>query len=98
MIAAHSMLTHTDITSGTLVCLIDDDSSVRKSIGRLLESAGHHVQAFGEPEAFFRHLASNPVSLVILDIWMEHMNGIEVLAHLCAKSPETKVIFITGFE
>ena len=65
-------------------------------IGRLLKSPGHHVQAFGEPEAFLRHLAFNPVSLVVLDIWMKRMNGMELLAHLCVKSSQTKMIFITG--
>ena len=38
------------------------------------------------------------VRLVVLDIWMERMTGMELLAHLCARSPETRVIFITGHE
>jgi FixJ family two-component response regulator len=79
-----------------IVCLVDDDPSVRKSVGRLLESAGFKVRAFGEPEAFLEHLGNNPVPLVVLDIWMESMTGMELLAHLCARSPQTRVIFITG--
>ena len=84
--------------SETVVCLVDDDSSVRKSIARLLESAGYKVHAFSEPELFLQHLAANQVPLVILDIWMEQMTGMELLAHLCARSPNTKIIFITGRE
>ena len=54
--------------------------------------------AFAEPEAFLRHLATHPVPVVIVDIWMETMNGLELLVHLCARSPQTRVIFITGRE
>ena len=79
-----------------VVCLVDDDSSVRKSLVRLLESAGFQVDAFGEPEAFLQHLEQHSVPLAVLDIWMENMTGMELLAHLCAKSPATRIIFITG--
>jgi FixJ family two-component response regulator len=81
-----------------VVCLIDDDASVRKSIARLLESSGFEVEAFAEPEAFLAHLATHSVSVVILDIWMDNMNGMQLLAHLCARSPNTRIIFITGRE
>ena len=83
---------------GEVCYLVDDDPSVRKSISRLLESEGFKVCSFAEPETFLNHLATNPVRLVVLDIWMEKMSGMELLAHLCARSPETRVIFITGHE
>jgi two-component system response regulator FixJ len=81
-----------------IVCLVDDDASVRKSVSRLLESDGFNVRAFAGPEAFLEHLEKNPVPIVVLDIWMEKMTGMELLVHLCEKSPQTKVIFITGHE
>ena len=81
-----------------VVCLVDDDESVRKSIVRVLESAGFKVQAFSEPDAFLRHLRMHSVPVAILDIWMDHMTGMELLAHLCARSPDTRCIFITGRE
>jgi two-component system response regulator YesN len=64
----------------------------------LLQSAGFKALTFSEPEAFLEHLALKPVPVAVLDIWMEHMTGMELLAHLCARSPETRVIFITGYE
>jgi len=84
--------------SPEVVCLVDDDPSVRKSVGRLLESAGYKVDTFSDPKPFLQHLANHPVPVAVLDIWMESMTGMELLAHLCAKSPETRVIFITGHE
>jgi FixJ family two-component response regulator len=81
-----------------VVCLVDDDESVRKSIVRVLESVGFKVQAFSEPDAFLRHLRMHSVPVAILDIWMDNMTGMELLAHLCARSPNTRCIFITGRE
>jgi|SRR6516162_5262087 FixJ family two-component response regulator len=80
------------------VCVVDDNESVRKSVCRVLESSGFKVDAFGEPEAFLSHLATHSVPVAVLDIWMENMTGMELLAHLCAKSPKTRTIFITGHE
>jgi len=81
-----------------VVCLVDDDASVRKSIARLLESSGFKVEAFSEPEVFLTHLAAHFVPVAVLDIWMNNITGMVLLAHLCARSPQTRVIFITGRE
>ena len=81
-----------------VVCVVDDDPSVRKSVVRLLESSGFQVDAFSEPEALLGHLTAHSVPVAILDIWMNNMTGMELLAHLCARSPKTRVIFITGRE
>jgi FixJ family two-component response regulator len=81
-----------------VVCLIDDDASFRTSVTRLLESSGFKVDAFSEPEAFLGHLTAHSVHVVVLDIWMESMTGVELLAHLRARSPGTRVIFITAHE
>ena len=80
------------------VCLVDDDASVRKSLTRLLDSAGFKVESFSEPEAFLTYLVKHSVRLAVLDIWMDRMTGMELLAHLCARSPSTRVIFVTGHE
>jgi FixJ family two-component response regulator len=81
-----------------VVYLVDDDPSVRKAISRLLESDGLSVRAFSEPAGFLNHIATNPVRLLVLDIWMDRMTGMELLAHLCARSPNTRVIFITAHQ
>ena len=80
------------------ICVVDDDPLVLKSVGRLLESAGFRAITFGDPKSFLEYLAKNPVPLAILDIWMEEMTGMEVLAHLCAKSRETRVIFMSAHD
>jgi len=58
-------------TSAEICYVVDDDQSVRKSITRLLELEGFKVFAFGDPEDFLNQMATNPVRLVVLDIWMQ---------------------------
>ena len=91
-------LTSTSIVPAPTVCLVDDDAEVRKALGRLLHAAGFKVHAFAEAKTFLHHVASNSVPVLLLDIWMTGMNGMQLLAHLCATSPRTRVIFITGRE
>lgn len=81
-----------------VVCLVDDDASIRRSISRMLKLDNVDVRAFSEAEEFLAYLGSNAVRLAILDIWMEPMTGLDLLAHLCARSPQTRVIFITAQE
>jgi two-component system response regulator FixJ len=78
------------------VCLVDDDPAVLKSVGRLLASEGFSVRAFDRPKCFLDYARTNRVPLVVLDIWMEEMNGLEVQAQVGALSPDTRVIIITG--
>ena len=80
------------------ICLVDDDTSVLKAVGRLLTSAGCVLQTFSEAAAFLAYVSTNRVDLVVLDIWMKRMTGMELLAHLCARLPATPVIFMTGHE
>jgi len=65
------------------ICLVDDDTSVLKAVGRLLTSAGCVLQTFSEAAAFLAYVSTNRVDLVVLDIWMKRMTGLEVLARLC---------------
>jgi FixJ family two-component response regulator len=81
-----------------IVCLVDDDPLVLRSTGLLLASEGFVVRQFNNGEDFIAYVTSHKVPLVVLDIWMEKMNGLEVLARLCAISPRTHVIVITGRE
>ena len=79
-----------------IVCLVDDDPSVLKSIGRLLASDGFSVSAFNKPKEFLAHVQAHAVPLVVLDILMEEMNGLDVQEQLRDISPRTRVIVVTG--
>jgi len=83
---------------GKEVCVVDDDLSVLKSIHYLLASEGVKVRTFSKAEDFLTHAGTRDVPVVVTDIWMDKVTGLEVLARLCAISPRTKVIVITARE
>ena len=89
-------MTPNETVAAEIVCLVDDDEGVLKSIGRLLASDGVAVRAFNEPENFLAHVKTHSIPVVILDIWMEQMTGLEVQAKLAKLSPATRVIIMTG--
>ena len=96
--SAQMRMTPSEKPSSEIVCLVDDDPTVLRSTGRLLVSDGFAVRPFNKGEDFIAYVASHEVPLVVLDIWMKEMTGLEVLARLCATSPQTHVIVITGRE
>jgi FixJ family two-component response regulator len=80
------------------VCLVDDDPSVLRSMSYLLASDGIKVRAFNDPKDFLNHATTHPVNVVVTDVWMEGVTGLEILARMCALSPRPKVIVITARE
>jgi two-component system response regulator HydG len=89
-------MTSSEKSDTEIVCLVDDDLSVLKSIARLLASDGLSVRGFNKPKEFLSHVQAHSVPVVILDIWMEGMSGLELRAQLSGLSPGTRVIIITG--
>jgi FixJ family two-component response regulator len=89
-------MTSSEKSDREIVCLVDDDLSVLKSIERLLASDGLSVRGFNKPKEFLSHVQAHSVPVVILDIWMEEMSGLELRAQLSGLSPGTRVIIITG--
>src|SRR5260370_18333903 len=85
-------------TEAKEVCLVDDDPSVLKSMHYLRASEGFKVRLFNKAEDFLAHASTHHVPVVVTDIWMDRVTGLEVLARLCAISPRTRVIVITAPE
>ena len=78
------------------IWLLDDDVSMLKALGRLMNSAGFIVEKFSHPAAFLARLEHAPCRVAVLDVWMPQMNGLEVQACLRRDSPETRIIFVSG--
>ena len=70
-------MTSSEKSDAEIVCLVDDDLSVLKSIERLLASDGLSVRGFNKPKEFLSHVQAHSVPVAILDIWMEEMSGLE---------------------
>ena len=84
--------------NGNAICLLDDDSSILKSTSRLLASAGWPVQAFLDPHSFLSYAEDHQPRLLLLDMSMPLMHGLEVQERLRKVSPRTQVIVLTAMD
>ena len=79
------------------ILLAEDEPAMRTYLGRALQNAGFDVVAVDRGTAALPYLERERFDLLLSDIVMPEMDGIE-LAQRCAQvSPQTKVMFITGF-
>ena len=81
---------------GTTVFLVDDDASVRKSLSRLLRSAGLHVEAFASANEFLNREPFYGNGCIVLDIKMPGFSGTELFDELCKADYSMPVVFVTG--
>ena len=79
-----------------MVYVVDDDEAVRDSLAWLLEGAGYRVQAFDSAESFLDRFDANKVSVLVLDIRMPGMTGLELQEVLTQRGALVPIIFITG--
>ena len=86
----------TPYLNGSPIALLDYDSSVLKSTGRLLMSAGWTVEPFLDPQSFLSYVRTNHPRLLLLDMSMPLMHGLEVQERLREVSPRTQVIVLTA--
>ena len=80
------------------ICLLDDDLSVLKATKRLLLSDGWKVEAFSDPTSFLQYARTNSCGVVVLDVLMPIMSGLEVQSRLRDVSPSTRVIILTSID
>ncbi|MEL7049176.1 MAG: response regulator [Pseudomonadota bacterium] len=79
------------------ILLAEDDESMRGFLQRALERAGHEVEAFENGADAYQRLKEEPFSLLLTDIVMPRMDGIELARRASEIDPSLKIMFITGF-
>jgi FixJ family two-component response regulator len=84
------------MTSRAMVFVIDDDASMRKSLGRLLDAAQYETELFKSASEFLSRSAHAGPSCVIVDVQMPGLNGIDFQKALIEHGREEQLVFITG--
>ena len=79
------------------ILLAEDDESMRVYLARALERTGYHVVAVDNGVAALPLLESEPFDLLLTDIVMPEMDGIELAQKAAEIAPDIRVMFITGF-
>lgn len=79
------------------ILLAEDDADLRRFLVKALEKAGHQVTAFGEGASAYEEIKQAAFDLLLTDIVMPEMDGIELARRAAELDPALKIMFITGF-
>jgi two-component system cell cycle response regulator CpdR len=79
------------------ILLAEDDDSMRTFLVRAIERAGYEVVSVDRGTSALPHIAGGDFDLLLTDIVMPEMDGIELAQRAAALAPRMRVMFITGF-
>jgi two-component system, NtrC family, response regulator AtoC len=79
------------------ILIVDDDEGVRQVLGQALNESGYQVAAADSGEKAVATLRESSFDLIILDMVLPRVDGLEVLKEISALRPETPVVMITGY-
>ena len=83
--------------AGLNICIIDDEIVVCKRLQQYLSKAGHEVETFVDSRSAIVRLDEKTFDIVVTDIRMDNIDGMEVLDHVIKQSNDTRVVLITGY-
>lgn len=79
------------------ILLAEDDDSMRRFLAKALERAGYDVVSYDNGADAYEELQTQPFTMLLTDIVMPMMDGIELAKRATALHPQMKIMFITGF-
>lgn len=79
------------------ILLAEDDGDMRRFLAKALERAGYDVTSFEDGLMAYERLREEPFDLLLTDIVMPEMDGIELARRASELDPDIKIMFITGF-
>ena len=81
----------------TKILLAEDDNDMRRFLVKALQNAGYDVASFDNGLSAYNRMREEPFELLLTDIVMPEMDGIELARRATELDPDIKVMFITGF-
>jgi UDP-3-O-[3-hydroxymyristoyl] N-acetylglucosamine deacetylase len=88
--------TYNTITNMDPICIVDDQPYIRSTISNILEDEGYKTIVFPDAESFWKNLDTLNPSLVMLDIWLPGLDGLQLLKRLQDRFPVLPVIMMSG--
>ena len=79
------------------IILAEDDNDMRRFLVKALQNAGYDVISFDNGLSAYQRLREEPFELLLTDIVMPEMDGIELARRASELDPDIKIMFITGF-
>jgi two-component system nitrogen regulation response regulator NtrX len=84
------------MTPKPYLLIVDDEAGIRESLAAILHEEGYFVEAVGSAEEALERAASGDVEVILLDVWLPGMDGLEALGRLQAFPRPPAVIMISG--
>ena len=81
----------------TKILLAEDDTDMRRFLVKALQNAGYEVTSYDNGLSAYQRLREEPFELLLTDIVMPEMDGIELARRASELDPDIKIMFITGF-
>jgi UDP-3-O-[3-hydroxymyristoyl] N-acetylglucosamine deacetylase len=78
------------------ICIVDDQASISSTIESILKDEGYQAIVFPDAESFWQSLDTTEPSLVLLDIWLPGIDGMQLLKRLHDRFPALPVIMMSG--
>jgi two-component system, NtrC family, nitrogen regulation response regulator NtrX len=78
------------------ILIVDDEPGVRSALGGVLRDEGYEVDAVDSGEACLERLARQAYDVVVLDIWLPGMDGLQTLTRMRERQVDTQVVIISG--
>jgi DNA-binding NtrC family response regulator len=85
-----------DMQQSQRILVVDDEKNIRLTLGQTLEMVGYRVQTAVNGEDALKQLAVGTFDLILLDLRMPGMDGMDVLKQIVEQRPETHVIVVTA--
>src|SRR5207245_5295486 len=86
---------HRDMTTRPRLLIVDDEAGIRESLSSILSDEGHQVEAVGSAEEALERAAAGDLEVVLLDVWLPGIDGLEALSRLQALPRAPAVIMIS---
>ncbi len=78
--------------------IVDDEPAIGRLVKRVAESCGYAVTATEESEGFLDALIATDPDVIVLDLSMPQMDGVELLRFLAASKCRAKILILSGFD
>lgn len=78
------------------ILIVDDEAGIRHSLASILSEEGYSVDSVGSGEECLAHLSQGPVDLILLDVWLPKMDGLETLERIRQGAHTPMVVMISG--